>query len=354
MVGGAGLAGSPGGVNPIAKLLILPLLFYHFQRSSRGLWVFVAFLVSCVLMMAMSWIVTYYPSLSQRVVDPERGVFVKSYIDQAQEFALCVMALVYPIVSFLRSRKFLPALLLSAIAVGFIVNMAFVIVSRTALVTMPVLLVIFALLHLRWRVVAVLVCAMVALSGLTFLASPQLRATIATFSSDYRQYKETQKATSIGLRLEYIQKSLRFFAEAPIVGHGTGSIKGLFERAATGPESLAGAQVVSNPHNQTLNMAIQWGLVGVALLYAMWLFHLLLFRGEGLVASIGLLVVLQNILSSLFNSHLIGLPRRLDVRARGRRGRRDDVEGEEQRGARESGLAVTAGASGTDELSADR
>ena len=29
--------------------------------------------------------------------------------------------------------------------------MAFVIVSRTALVTMPIMLAVFALLHLRWR-----------------------------------------------------------------------------------------------------------------------------------------------------------------------------------------------------------
>jgi O-antigen ligase len=36
----------------------------------------------------------------------------------------------------------------------------------------------------------------------------------------------------------------------------------------------------------------------------MWLCHLLLFRDEGLVAWIGLLVVLQNFLGSLFNSHL--------------------------------------------------
>ena len=40
------------------------------------------------------------------------------------------------------------------------------------------------------------------------------------------------------------------------------------------------------------------------ILYAMWLTHLLMFRGEGLVAWIGLMTVLQNIFSSLFNSHL--------------------------------------------------
>jgi hypothetical protein len=36
----------------------------------------------------------------------------------------------------------------------------------------------------------------------------------------------------------------------------------------------------------------------------MWLVHLLLFRGEGLVTWIGLLVVVQNMFTSLFNSHL--------------------------------------------------
>jgi hypothetical protein len=35
-----------------------------------------------------------------------------------------------------------------------------------------------------------------------------------------------------------------------------------------------------------------------------WLSHLLLFPGEGLVAWIGLVVVVQNLVSSRFNSHL--------------------------------------------------
>jgi O-antigen ligase len=105
------------------------------------------------------------------------------------------------------------------------------------------------------------------------------------------------------LRLEYWRKSLQFFAEAPILGHGTGSTRGLFERAAIG-QTGASADVVGNPHNQTLYMAVQWGLVGVIALYAMWLVHLLLFRGAGLANWIGVLVVVQNIFTCLFNSHL--------------------------------------------------
>jgi O-antigen ligase len=131
-----------------------------------------------------------------------------------------------------------------------------------------------------------------------------LRSTTATFLSDYEFYQQRDEPTSIGLRLTYWKKSLRFFADAPFIGHGTGSIQGLFEDAATGPKSLASGSVIANPHNQTLNVAIQWGAPGIVVLYAMWLLHFLLFRGEGLAAWTGLVVMVQNIFTSLFNSHL--------------------------------------------------
>ncbi len=291
-------------LNPATKLLVLPLLFYHFERSTRGMWVFTSFLVSCTLMMVMSWIVVLVPSLSFRQDDFERGIFVKNYIDQSQEFALCAVALAYPIVTLLRQRKIAPAALLIAIASSFFVNMAFAIVSRTALVTVPVMLAVFALLHLRWRSLAMTVCATAAFALVAWEASPQLRRTAETFSRDYRLYKEQNAPTSIGLRLEFWRKSLQFFAEAPLIGHGTGSTRGLFEQVAKGNIDTATGQVIGNPHNQTLSVAVQWGIIGVTVLYAMWLLHLLLFRGDGLVNWIGLLVVVQNIFTSLFNSHI--------------------------------------------------
>jgi O-antigen ligase len=292
-------------VGPTVKLLVLPVLFYHFRRSSRGHWVFVAFLVSCALLAAMSWLVVLEPSLSLKPkADAGRGIFVKNYIDQSQEFTLCAVGLAYPIVTLLQEKRYWLAGLLAAVAIGFFVNMAFVIVSRTALVTVPIMLAVFALLHLRWRSIVIIVGVLLAFVLLAWQTSPQLHKTTGTFSRDYQLYKEQNSATSIGLRLEFWRKSLRFFAEAPIIGHGTGSTRGLFEQAATGGIDQATSEVIGNPHNQTLNVAVQWGIVGVAALYAMWLLHLLLFRGEGLANWIGLLVVVQNIFTSLFNSHL--------------------------------------------------
>jgi O-antigen ligase len=291
-------------IGPTAKLLVLPILLYHYQRSSRGMPVLVAFLISCALLMAVSWIVAFDPSLSLKPrLEAERGIFVKNYIDQSQEFALCAVALAYPVVTLLRARRIASAVLLGVLALSFAINMTFVIVSRTAMVTMPVMLAVFALLHLRRRSIVIIACLAVVFAGLAWVASPQLRRTTGTFMRDYRLYKEQNIPTSIGLRLEFWRKSLRFFAEAPLFGHGTGSTRGLFQQAATG-RSGASAEVIGNPHNQTLNVAIQWGTLGILVLYAMWMLHLLMFRGEGLVAWIGLLVVVQNIFTSLFNSHI--------------------------------------------------
>jgi hypothetical protein len=76
------------GVSPLTKLLALPLIIYHFERSPRGLWVFVGFLVSCALLAAMSCVAALDPDLSAKLYFsrgpyfPVNGVFVKNYIDQ--------------------------------------------------------------------------------------------------------------------------------------------------------------------------------------------------------------------------------------------------------------------------------
>ena len=292
-------------VSPTLKLLVLPGLFYHFERSSRGLWVLIAFLASCALLMLMSWIVVFYPGISLKPPEEaSRGIVVKNYIAQSQEFALCAVVLAYPAIGLLRANKIRQALALGAISLGFVANMVFVIVSRTAMVTMPIMLAVFAMMHLKRRTNLILLACFFVFGALAWTVSPQLQATTERFTEEYQLYMEQNIPTSIGLRLEYWRKSLSFFAEAPLIGHGTGATRGLFERAATHGSYQASSEVIGNPHNQTLNVAVQWGTVGVVLLYAMWLVHLLLFRGEGLAAWIGLLVVVQNIFTSLFNSHI--------------------------------------------------
>jgi hypothetical protein len=148
-----------------------------------------------------------------------------------------------------------------------------------------------------------LFAAAAAAAILMWFASPYLRERVERVALEYREYTETFRPTSTGQRLEYWRQSIQSIAEAPLFGHGTGSTRQLFDREAVG-KTGAWAQSISNPHNQTLYVAVQWGLLGCIVLYAMWWFQLLLFRDSSFPAWIGLIVVVQNIVSSLLNSHL--------------------------------------------------
>ena len=72
--------------------------------------------------------------------------------------------------------------------------MAFVIVSRTALVTMPIMLAVFALLHLKWRTSLMIFGALVVVAGLAWVTSPNCSGPRMTFSSDYQLYKNAKRA----------------------------------------------------------------------------------------------------------------------------------------------------------------
>lgn len=289
-------------VGPVAKFLVVPLLIYHFQRSTRGGWVFLAFFASCTCLMIFSWVVAIDPRLALKP-DAGYGVPLKNYIDQSQEFALCAVGILYVIVQASRNRQTQKASALTAIALAFFANMAFVVVSRTALVTIPFLIAAFAILHLSRRGLVAAGGALAVLIIAFWAASPTLRTRTATIISQYQDYSTSNDPTSVGLRLEFWRKSLHFWSEAPLIGQGTGSVKSLFTESAVG-KTGASAEVIANPHNQTLYTAVQWGTLGVCILYGMWLSHLLLFRGTSLAHWVGLLVVVQNILTSTFNSHL--------------------------------------------------
>ena len=289
------------GISPVAKLLVLPILLFYFERSQRGAWVFLGFLISCALLMGLSWIVLFVPELALSE-GRSPGVPVKNYIDQSQEFALCMVALMPFVFTLYKQRRYAAAAACAALVLGFFANMTFVVSARAALIYVPTLLIVFAIVHLGRRATAAMLAGLLVVAATLWLTSPYLRARITAFSVEYQDYQQNIPG-STGRRLEYWQKSAGFFADAPLFGHGTGSIRYLFEQAAAGQSGLA-AEITKNPHNQTLSVAVQWGMVGIVTLYVMWMAHLLLFRGQGLASWIGLLVVVQNLVSSLFNAHL--------------------------------------------------
>lgn len=280
-----------------AKLLAIPLLFIQFGRSDNGKWPLVAFFSSSTVLLAYSWLLVVFPNLPSRGYP--QGVPVKDYVIQSEIFAICAFALFDRALMAWKDARRRDAWLLVALALVFVANIAFVATARTTLVIMVVLVVLFGLRHFTRIQLAAFFAAVVAAAAIAWSMSPYLQQRVTNVAADI-EAGNTAPETSIGARLYFWRQSLTFMQDAPLVGHGTGSVRDTFRRSATDPAK----ELASNPHNQILAVGIQLGLAGIVVLLALWIAHWRLFQSAGAIAWIGLVVVAQNIVGSLFNSHL--------------------------------------------------
>lgn len=291
------------GLSGFIKLLVLPLLFVQFRRSANAHWILTGFLVSCAALLLASTGSFVWPKFFLWSWAKTPGIPVKDYLIQAALFIVSAFVLLYLARdTWLAGRRFVSALY-AALAVAFVVNISFVATSRTALLTVPLLLALFAVRCFRWKGICTIAAGAVVLIGLAWTSSDYLRLRLGNLSDEVRNYQTENSKTSAGERIEFWKKSVRFVSEAPVFGHGTGSTRSLFARVASTGDG-ASSLVSTNPHNQLLTVAVQVGLFGGFVLIAMWIAHAMLFRGEGLAAWIGLVIVTQNVFGSFFNSHI--------------------------------------------------
>jgi O-antigen ligase len=290
------------GLDSFFKLLAIPLLFVQFRRSGRGHWVFSGYLISCIALLAVTAIVMAIPSLALTLLHFD-NVVVKNAATQSGEFVTCIFGLLYFAHEGVERRRWLPVVASAAIIFAMLADIVYASTGRTALVVAAVLLLLFVVTRLSTNGIVLVICASILVGVAGWYTSPYLRFRTDAIYTEIQKYEATDERTSSGERIAFWKKSVQFIRQSPMIGHGTGSIHALFEKTAVGQTGTAGI-VAANPHNQTLAVAIQLGLVGAFALWAMWIAHLFLFRGSGLAEWIGLVVVVQNVVGSLFNSHL--------------------------------------------------
>jgi O-antigen ligase len=290
------------GLGAFHKLLLVPLFLAQFRRSGRAHWVVLGFLGSSALLLVFSFALALTPGLTWRG-KTAIGVPFKDYIAQSGVFALCALGLLWQATEFWRQHRMQHAMMLAAAAALFVANILYVATWRTTLVVVAALLLLLGFRRFGGKG-SIAVCLIGGtLAGFTWVSSPYLRLRVTQVIQEVTDYRERGAQTSAGQRLEFWQRSADFVAQAPVLGHGTGSIEALFKQAAAA-EPGTGALVTRNPHSQVLTVAVQLGIAGAVLLIAMWLAHLALFTAATPMAWFGLIVVVQNIVGSMFNSHI--------------------------------------------------
>jgi O-antigen ligase len=286
------------GLDSFHRLLAIPLLLAQFRHSENGVWVILGFFISSITVLLASYILVLGPNGRTFY-----GVPVHDTIFQGSLFLICGFgALGYAALASGKQAGHWPSAIF-VIGALFLINFAFVAASRIALAVAPLLLLLLGWRLFRWKGILLAVMLAVMAGSAMWFVSPLLRDRVAQTVLETQEYRESNKATSVGEHTAFLKESLAIIASAPIIGHGTGSIAEEFRRITVGKTGVSATPTV-NPHNQTFSVAIQLGLVGAIALWAMWIAHLALFAGQSTIAWLGLVAVLENILSSSVHSHL--------------------------------------------------
>jgi O-antigen ligase len=290
-----------GGFDSFHRFLAIPLLLAQFRRSESGFRVLVGFFLSVVAVLLCSWALVLFPSLPWRGV--YFGVPAKDYILQSTDFLMCAFVLFAVAFKDGREGRWRSAGWLIALAVLFLANITYVATGRTTLLVAPALALLLGWREFGWKGVLGGAVLFGIVGAVAAIEVPYLHARLERSLEEFQTWQSSDGENSTSDHLELMKKAVSFVRTAPIVGHGTGSIGEQFRNAVVGKSGVE-AIVSVNPHNQILNVAVQLGIVGAAVLMAMWIAHFVLFRGSGLTAWIGIVIVTQNVVSSLVNSHL--------------------------------------------------
>jgi O-antigen ligase len=235
------------GLTGFFKLLVILLLMVQFRRSDNGMRVFIGFLIACVALLIASWIVTIWPDVPKGSRDP--GVAVKGYIIQSAEFTVCATGLLYVAVEAAREGRWTMLTALVALALAFLHDIFFIATSRTTLVVIPVLILIYGVRQFGWKGFLDATAAGVVIAAALWATSPYLRDRAMSVFLQTEKFKYENSLSSVGQRFVYWTKSLRIIESAPLAGHGTGSITEMFRNAAMGPFRNLGGSTKQSPQS---------------------------------------------------------------------------------------------------------
>ena len=233
---------------------------------------------------------------------PENSALVfKGQITQNLFFAVFAFALlVYSHYQGNRRTRWL----MRALALIVVGNVLFFGQGRTGYMAVILLSLYLFFVLARWRGVLVVALAALVIGAFSAVVPNSLSARIEQAVHEARQWQPSgESTTSIGIRLDFYYHSLKIIEKHPLVGVGTGGFEAAYARA--NKDNNQGP--VRNPSNEYFLVTAQQGLVGLALLIALFVTQWrsapkLGDRGATLVAR-GLVLAMAS--GCLFNSFLL-------------------------------------------------
>lgn len=142
-----------------------------------------------------------------------------------------------------------------------IFDILFLVLGRTGYVSLALNLVVFLFFLKTWRERIWAYSVLAVILVLTLLYSSGFNSRIIIAVNEYKNH-HANDLSSVGQRIEFLEKSMELIKERPWAGFGTGSQRKELCRVADTTEWCNAGQI--HPHNQFMAIGIQLGILGIA------------------------------------------------------------------------------------------
>ncbi|MBH0192892.1 MAG: O-antigen ligase family protein [Nitrospira sp.] len=285
--------------------LLLPLvlipLFLDSRVRARGLWAF-SLAMGLTLVISLGLAAGWIPTNSWLHGGPANATVFKQQI--THNLLMAFAALLFAEVGRQSSVPW-QRYGLAVLAIGAVIDVFMLVQGRTGQLVLCALIIVWSIRSFGLRGLAVGATAVAMLVVLSYAASPVFQKRVE------KTMKELEKAqvetvapvgSSVGLRVEWYQRTAQLIAAHPVIGVGTGSFALAYAELASEPMAVKPA----HPHNQYLLTVAELGAVGAVLLPGLfgilwWKFrsadaHLYAVLGQGVVITLALGCVFNSLL----------------------------------------------------------
>jgi O-antigen ligase len=277
-----------------SKFLLGFFLFSVFSDEKTRYHAFFAFLFAVTLTLFFSYAKFFGWDILHRF-DGDSGVF-KDHIFTG--FLLAFASYTYALLAFANKKKRLIFIVLFLLAAF---NVLFINLGRSGYVVFFSLLLLLSWQRFSWKGFSLALLLSVFLLGGTLFFSANFHNRFFTVHKEIQQYDKGKEDTSTGLRLSFYKNSLQLFAKHPWIGTGTGSFAKVYASVAKENEWLT-----KNPHNEYLNIGVQFGLLGITVLLFLFALHWQQsFRLPWFLKNFSQAVLVSIAVGCLFNSWLL-------------------------------------------------
>ncbi|MFZ3117349.1 MAG: O-antigen ligase family protein [Variovorax sp.] len=250
--------------------LVLGTLLTDTAWRRRGLIAFAA-AVALVLLISCGQFLGIFPQREVALALPAmRNTVFKEYTQQGLSFLmLASMAVAVALVAQRPKQRMLAC----ALALLTLVNVVFILKSRTTYITLVPLIVywawrLFGRRGAGWRAIAATGALLLAIAALSWAVQPVRERLLQSVTQEVTRYATQREPTSMGIRLELWRRTLPLIQDAPVFGHGLGQWQPLYRKAIENLPQFD-AFLMGHPHQEMLLIWTEQGTVGLLVYLAL-------------------------------------------------------------------------------------